>query len=48
VIVHPDGVLTNARVAGGARRVLVLAPQSRGIKKLTGKLMPAEVLGDDV
>jgi len=48
VIVHADGyVLTNAHVVGGARRVLVLVPQSRGNKKLTGKLMSAEVLGTD-
>lgn len=48
VIVHPDGyVLTNVHVVGGARRVMVLVPQSRGNKKLTGKLMPAEVMGTD-
>lgn len=48
VLVHPDGfVITNAHVVGGARRVQVLVPQSSGTKKLTGKLLPAEVIGTD-
>ena len=48
VIVDPDGyVITNAHVVGGARRVLVLVPQANGTKKLTAKLLPAEVLGTD-